>query len=338
MTYFVDTYSRVDMPPVTELRRASDGKRILELERRQISASCTKAGVASARVVSWPRVATARPTSTASSSGRRTSIRHKKYPVIERHLRRTAGLVRAQVVSGHSTAMQAHGRTRLHRRPDRRHGHVEPIEDVPRCVPGRTSATPVSPIAFSGSRRSRRSTPTMDITRVGIYGGSAGGQNAMGGLLFHGDFYKVAVSDCGCHDNRMDKIWWNEQWMGWPIGPHYEASLQRRHTPIGSRASCCWSSESWITNVDPASTMQVVNAADQGTTRILICWWSPAASTAPGAPVKRAHTESQACRLLRAPSAGREPAAVVGARDMDANQHFGARLLSVAKLSVGASR
>ena len=22
----------------------------------------------------------------------------------------------------------------------------------------------------------------------------------------------------------MDKIWWNEQWMGWPIGPHYAAS------------------------------------------------------------------------------------------------------------------
>src|SRR2546426_5228460 len=28
-------------------------------------------------------------------------------------------------------------------------------------------------------------------------------------------------SDCGCHDNRMDKVWWNEQWMGWPVGPHY---------------------------------------------------------------------------------------------------------------------
>ena len=31
-------------------------------------------------------------------------------------------------------------------------------------------------------------------------------------------------SYAGCHDNRMDKIWWNEQWMGWPIGPQYAAS------------------------------------------------------------------------------------------------------------------
>ena len=34
----------------------------------------------------------------------------------------------------------------------------------------------------------------MDLGRVGIYGGSAGGQNALGALLFHGDFYKAAVT------------------------------------------------------------------------------------------------------------------------------------------------
>jgi dipeptidyl aminopeptidase/acylaminoacyl peptidase len=31
--------------------------------------------------------------------------------------------------------------------------------------------------------------PWMDLSRVGIYGGSAGGQNAMGALLFHPEFY-----------------------------------------------------------------------------------------------------------------------------------------------------
>ncbi|RYG31712.1 S9 family peptidase, partial [bacterium] len=64
--------------------------------------------------------------------------------------------------------------------------------------------------------------PQVDVSRVGIFGGSAGGQNSTGALLFHPEFYKVAVSSCGCHDNRMDKIWWNEQWMGL-IGPHYAA-------------------------------------------------------------------------------------------------------------------
>ncbi len=63
--------------------------------------------------------------------------------------------------------------------------------------------------------------PQADISRVGVYGTSAGGQNSAGALLFHPEFYKVAVSACGCHDNRIDKQWWNEQWMGYPVGPHY---------------------------------------------------------------------------------------------------------------------
>jgi dipeptidyl aminopeptidase/acylaminoacyl peptidase len=66
--------------------------------------------------------------------------------------------------------------------------------------------------------------PYMDTQRVGIFGGSAGGQNAAGALLFHPEFYKVAVANSGCHDNRMDKMSWNEQWMGYPVGPQYAAS------------------------------------------------------------------------------------------------------------------
>ena len=56
---------------------------------------------------------------------------------------------------------------------------------------------------------------------------AAGGQNALGALLFHGDFYKAAVALCGCHDNRVDKLWWNEQWMGYPLGPWYAESSNR---------------------------------------------------------------------------------------------------------------
>ncbi|WP_443938716.1 prolyl oligopeptidase family serine peptidase [Pedobacter sp. MW01-1-1] len=63
--------------------------------------------------------------------------------------------------------------------------------------------------------------PNADTTKVGVYGTSAGGQNSTGALLFHPEFYKAAVSACGCHDNRIDKQWWNEQWMGYPVGPHY---------------------------------------------------------------------------------------------------------------------
>jgi dipeptidyl aminopeptidase/acylaminoacyl peptidase len=99
--------------------------------------------------------------------------------------------------------------------------------------------------------------PWYDITRVGLYGGSAGGQNALGGLLFHPEFYKVAVSYAGCHDNRMDKIWWNEQWMGWPIGPQYSASsnVDNAYRLQGHVLLVVGEMD---TNVDPSSTMQVV--------------------------------------------------------------------------------
>lgn len=104
--------------------------------------------------------------------------------------------------------------------------------------------------------------PEIDLgAGVGIHGGSAGGQSALSALLHHGDFYTVAVADAGCHDNRMDKIWWNEAWMGWPVGPHYAACSNVVHAgkPRDS-ARLMLMVGAKDTNVDPASTMQVVDA------------------------------------------------------------------------------
>src|SRR6185295_11418560 len=72
------------------------------------------------------------------------------------------------------------------------------------------------------------------------------------------EFYKVAVSAAGCHDNRMDKIWWNEQWMGWPLGPQYSASsnVDNAYRLQGHVLLVVGELD---TNVDPSSTMQVIN-------------------------------------------------------------------------------
>jgi hypothetical protein len=81
----------------------------------------------------------------------------------------------------------------------------------------------------------------------------------MGALLFHPEFYKVAVSFAGCHDNRMDKIWWNEQWMGWPLGPQYDASsnVVNANKLQGKLLLLVGELDE---NVDPSSTLQVANA------------------------------------------------------------------------------
>lgn len=101
--------------------------------------------------------------------------------------------------------------------------------------------------------------PYMDLDRVGIYGTSAGGQSAAGALLFHPEFYKVGVASCGCHDNRMDKIWWNEQWMGWPIEKHYEecSNVVNSNRLKGNLMLIVGELDD---NVDPASTYQFSNA------------------------------------------------------------------------------
>jgi len=101
--------------------------------------------------------------------------------------------------------------------------------------------------------------PWMNLERVGIYGGSAGGQSAMRALLDHHDFYDVAVADCGCHDNRMDKIWWNEQWMGWPVDESYAANsnVEDAQKLQGHLLLIVGELDQ---NVDPASTTQVVHA------------------------------------------------------------------------------
>jgi dienelactone hydrolase len=101
--------------------------------------------------------------------------------------------------------------------------------------------------------------PSYDISRVGIYGTSAGGQNSTAGVLFHPEFYKVAVSACGCHDNRMDKASWNEQWMGYPVGPQY-AACSNIDNAYRLRGKLLLIVGELDTNVPPESTLRLVDS------------------------------------------------------------------------------
>nr|MCR5140292.1 S9 family peptidase [Bacteroidaceae bacterium] len=101
--------------------------------------------------------------------------------------------------------------------------------------------------------------PYMDIDRVGIYGCSAGGQESLTATLFYPEFYKCCYSACGCHDNRMDKIWWNELWLGYPIGEQYKEGSNVENAHLLQRPLMLVVGE-LDDNVDPASTMQVANA------------------------------------------------------------------------------
>ncbi len=61
----------------------------------------------------------------------------------------------------------------------------------------------------------------IDTSRVGIFGHSAGGYDAAHGVLQFPDFYKVGVASSADHDFRMEKAWWPEMYMGWPVDSTY---------------------------------------------------------------------------------------------------------------------
>ncbi len=105
--------------------------------------------------------------------------------------------------------------------------------------------------------------PWMDVTRVGIFGTSAGGYGSAHAFLQFPDFYKVCVSTSGDHDPRLDKAWWNELYQGWPVGKDYEEQanqtlalgLQGHH--IGHLLLIHGDIDD---NVNPTETMHLVDA------------------------------------------------------------------------------
>ena len=255
LKYFVDTWSRIDLPPVVELRRTADRRLLMDVERADIQ-ELLKMGYRMPEVFSakgrdgqtdiWGVVF--RPRSFDPS---------RKYPVIEYiYAGPHDSFVPKSFSPFHSMqalaelgfiVVQCDGMGTSNR--------SKAFHDV--CW--KDIADGGFPDRIPWIKALAAKDPSCDISRVGIYGHSAGGQNTLTALLFHPDFYKAGVSSCGCHVNRMDKISWNEQWMGWPIGPEYAAS---------SNVDNAWRLQGNLllsvgeldTNVDPASTMQVVNA------------------------------------------------------------------------------
>ncbi len=254
--YFVDTYSRADLPPTTVLRSAVDGSVLMELEKADISA-WQQAGWKMPEVFSamgrdgktdiWGVII--RPTNFDPA---------KKYPVIENiyagpHSSFVPKTFMSTNFAMHELAelgfivVQIDGMGTSNR--------SKAFHDV--CWKNLKDAG--FPDRILWLQAAAKTYPALDLERVGIYGTSAGGQSSAGALLFHPDFYKVAVSSCGCHDNRMDKIWWNEQWMGYPIGPHYAecSNVTNAHKLQGKLLLMVGEVDD---NVDPASTMQVADA------------------------------------------------------------------------------
>jgi dipeptidyl-peptidase-4 len=249
--YLIDTWSRVDAPPVTELRRCADGKLVCPLETAEVAGKLP---------MPQPFVAKGRDGMTDIYGAiwfPKNFQPRKKYPVIEdiyagpqdsftpksfHTMYQQQKLADAGYIVVQLDGMGTANRSRA-------------FHDV--CWKNLRDAG--FPDRIPWIRTAAKKYPAMDLSRVGIYGTSAGGQDALRALLDHGDFYQAGVADSGCYDNRMDKIWWNEQWLGWPVDDSYERSscVADAHKLQGKLLLLAGELDK---NVDPASTMQVVNA------------------------------------------------------------------------------
>lgn len=101
--------------------------------------------------------------------------------------------------------------------------------------------------------------PYLDLSRVGIFGGSAGGYAAMQAILAQPDFFKVAVVWAGNHDHRIDKATWIERYMGLPVGDHYEEQANP-YLAANLKGKLLMMHGEMDENVPPAATLQMVDA------------------------------------------------------------------------------
>lgn len=257
--YLVDRYSKVDMPPVTVLRSTSNPADTLTLERADIHKLVENGWVAPEIFVAPGRDGTTpmwgiiqRPTNLDTS---------KKYPVIE-YIYAGPGDAYTpksfQAYNWESTALAELGFIVVQLDAMGTSYRGKDFEEV--CYKNLKDAG--FPDRIEWIKAAAQKYPYMDADRVGIFGASAGGQESTTAVLLHPDFYKAAYSACGCHDNRMDKIWWNEQWMGYPVDSSYVECSNVYNAPKLTRPLMLVVGE-LDDNVDPSSTMQVVNALEK---------------------------------------------------------------------------
>lgn len=254
--YLLDTYSKVDQAPVTVVRDAQTGKLLKTLEKADIS-TLKKHG--------WqqPEVFVAKgrdgKTDMWGIIQRPTNFDpNRKYPVIEYIYAGPGDAYTPKsfmAYNWYTTSLAELGFIVVQLDAMGTSYRGKKFEEV--CYKNLKDAG--FPDRELWIKAAAQKYPYMDADNVGIYGCSAGGQESTTAVLLHGDFYKAAYSACGCHGNRMDKIWWNEQWMSWPVDSSYVECSNVENAHKLERPLMLVVGE-LDDNVDPSSTYQVVNA------------------------------------------------------------------------------
>lgn len=210
-SYFVDSYSTPVDPPVTVLRKTGD-ESSLELERADISELLEEGWVAPI------------PFSVKARDGETDlyGLMHKpsdfdpskKYPIIN--------YIYPGPQSG-SVGSRSFAASRSDRQAIAELGFIVVALDA-MGTPMRSKSFHETyygnmgdnglPDQITGMKQLAERYEWIDIDRVGIYGSSGGGFASTDAILRYPDFFKVAVSCAGNHDNRNYEDDWGEKWQG----------------------------------------------------------------------------------------------------------------------------
>ena len=209
--FFVDSYSRPDVPPVTVVRDAA-GKLLLTLEKADISRLLATGWTPPVPFTVKARDGKTdlygllfRPTSFDST---------KKYPIVN------------QIYPGPQTGSvgsRSFSASRGDTRALAELGFIV-VELDAMGTPYRSKSFHAAyygdmgdnglPDQVAGMKELGHRFPWIDLDRVGIWGHSGGGYASLGAMLRYPDFFKVAVSESGNHDNREYEDDWGEKWQG----------------------------------------------------------------------------------------------------------------------------
>jgi dipeptidyl aminopeptidase/acylaminoacyl peptidase len=209
--FFVDTWSKPDVPPTSQVRDA-DGKLLMALEKADISRL-----VAAGWKPPVPITVKARDgvTDLYGLMYRPTNLDPtRKYPIVN------------HIYPGPQTGSVG-GRTFSPSRGDAQAlaelGFVI-VEIDGMGTPWRSKkfheayygnmGDNTLPDQVAGMKELASRFPWIDIDRAGIYGHSGGGYATADAMFRYPDFFKVGISEAGNHDNRVYEDDWAEKWQG----------------------------------------------------------------------------------------------------------------------------
>ncbi len=106
--------------------------------------------------------------------------------------------------------------------------------------------------------------PWIDLDRAGIYGHSGGGYATADAMFRYPDFFKVGISESGNHDNREYEDDWGEKWQGLledkpgSSGDNYDSQANQLQAK-NLKGHLLLAHGTMDNNVPPYNTLLVVN-------------------------------------------------------------------------------